>query len=165
MRFSKSIWPPRLDEASIYIETMLPKMSSDAFWRIISAMMFILWWTLQILTTRWTKDGDKRVLVRSLITNQIIERARQDHLFDTFRSQTSTLNTVLLSQVRDAWRTYVRDRVSKGVPEDVKPTVGNEDEAWTRISELYKNAEWKQESLKREGKFDMYFTSAVRLTC
>lgn len=103
------------------------------------------------------------MLVRPLIINQIIERARQDHLFDTFRSQTNTLTPILLSQVRDAWRTYVRDRVSKGVPENFKPTEGNEDEVWTRISELYKNNEWRQESLKREGKFDMYFTSAVRL--
>ena len=106
----------------------------------------------------------KRVLVRSLIINQIIERARQDHLFDTFRSQTNALTPILLSQVRDAWRTYVRDRVSKGVPENLKPTEGNEDQVWTRISELYKNNEWRQESLKREGKFDMYFTAAVRFT-
>jgi cysteinyl-tRNA synthetase len=103
------------------------------------------------------------VLVRPLIKNQIIERARQDHLFDTFRSQTNTLTPILLSQVHDAWRTYVRDRVSKGVPENLKPTEGNEVEVWTRISELYKNNEWRQESLKREGKFDLYFTSAVRL--
>ena len=104
------------------------------------------------------------MLVRPLIINQIIERARQDHIFDTFRSQTNTLTPILLSQVRDAWRTYVRDRVSKGVPENLKPTEGNELEVWTRISELYKNSEWRQESLKREGKFDMYFTSAVRLS-
>ncbi|KAF8813902.1 hypothetical protein BYT27DRAFT_7180683 [Phlegmacium glaucopus] len=96
------------------------------------------------------------------IDDKIIERARQDHLFDTFRSQTNALTPNLLSQVRDAWRTYVRDRVSKGVPENLKPTDGNEDEAWTRISELYRNAEWRQESLKREGKFDLYFTSARR---
>ena len=104
------------------------------------------------------------MLARLLIINKIIERARQDHLFDTFRSQTNALTPTLLSQVRDAWRTYVRDCVSKGVPESLRPTDGNEDDAWTRISELYKNAEWRQESLKREGKFDMYFTSAVRFT-
>jgi cysteinyl-tRNA synthetase len=98
-----------------------------------------------------------------LIINQIIERARQDHLFNTFRSQTNALTPILLSQVRNAWKTYVRDRVSKGVPEILKATDGNEEEAWTRISELYKNAEWRQESLKREGKFDMYFISAVCL--
>jgi cysteinyl-tRNA synthetase len=109
-------------------------------------------------------DGNKRVLVRPLIIDQIIERARQDHLFDTFRSQTNTLTPILLLQVRDAWRTYLRDRVSKGVSENLKPIDGNEDEAWTRISELYKKNEWRQESLKREGKFDMYFTSAVRLS-
>lgn len=103
------------------------------------------------------------MLFRPLIVNQIIERARQDHLFNTFRSQTNTLTPILLSQVRDAWKTYVRDRVGKGVPENLKPTEGNEDEFWTRISELYKNNEWRQESLKREGKFDLYFTSAVRL--
>lgn len=103
------------------------------------------------------------MLVRPLIIYQIIERARQDHIFDTFRSQTNNLTPILLSQVRDAWRTYVRDRVGKGVPENLKPTEGNELEVWTRISELYKNSEWRQESLKREGKLDMYFTSAVRI--
>ena len=103
------------------------------------------------------------MLFRPLTVNQIIERARQDHLFNTFRSQTNTLTPILLSQVRDAWKTYVRDRVGKGVPENLKPTEGNEDEFWTRISKLYKNNEWRQESLKREGKFDLYFTSAVRL--
>ena len=104
------------------------------------------------------------MLVRPLIINQIIERARHDHLFDTFRSQTNTLTLILLSQVRDAWRTYVRDRVSKGVPTNLKPKEGNEDDAWARISELYKDNEWRQEFLKREGKFDMYFNAAVRVT-
>ena len=108
-------------------------------------------------------DRYQRVLVKRLIINQIIERARQDHLFDTFRSQTNSLTFILLTQVRDAWRTYVRDRVSKGVPENIRPKDGNEDETWIRISELYKNAEWRQECLKREGKFDMYCASAVRL--
>lgn len=104
------------------------------------------------------------MLDRQLIINQIIERARQDHLFDTFRSQINTLTPILLSQVRDAWRTYVRDRVSQGIPENLKAAEGNEDEVWTRISELYKNNEWRQESLKREVKFDMYFTSAVSVS-
>jgi cysteinyl-tRNA synthetase len=106
---------------------------------------------------------ETRVLVKRLIINQIIERARQDHLFDTFRSQTNALTSILLTQVRDAWRTYVRNRVSKGVPENIRPLDGNEDETWIRISELYRNSEWRQECLKREGKFDMYFASAVRL--
>ena len=110
------------------------------------------------------KTESNECLSGLLIINQIIERARQDHLFDTFRSQTNTLTSILLSQVRDAWTTYVRDRVSKGVPVNLKPTDGNVNEAWTRISELYKNTEWRQETLKREAKFDMYFTSAVRFT-
>lgn len=55
----------------------------------------------------------------------------------------------------------MRTRVNKGVSENDRATEGNEETAWSRISELYSNPEWKQECLKRDEKFDMYYSSAV----
>ena len=97
-----------------------------------------------------------------LIHSKIIERARQNHLLETFRSQTTSLTSALLDQVRTAWKTYVCTRVNKGVPEKDRATEGNEETAWLRISELYSNPAWRQECLKRDEKFDMYYSSAVR---
>ena len=92
---------------------------------------------------------------------QIIERARQNHLFELFRSQVQSLTPELLATVVDSWKSYVRTRVSKAVPENVKAVEGAEETAWSQISELYQQPEWKQECLKRDEKFDMYYTSAV----
>jgi hypothetical protein len=99
-----------------------------------------------------------------LRSSKIIERARQDHLLETFRSQTNSLSSALLDQVRKSWKSYVCTRVNKGVPTNDRVTEGNEETAWPRISELYSNPEWKQECLKRDEKFDMYYSSAVRPT-
>ncbi|KAF8160698.1 tRNA synthetases class I (C) catalytic domain-containing protein [Crassisporium funariophilum] len=96
------------------------------------------------------------------IDDKIIERARQNHLFDTFRSETQELTSALVLYLRDSWGTYVRDRVSRGLPEGEKPSPGKEADAWTRILELYQNSDWKQECLARDEKFDMYYTSAKR---
>jgi cysteinyl-tRNA synthetase len=95
-------------------------------------------------------------------SNKIIERARQNHLLANFRSQTTSLTSALLAQVRQSWNTYVRTQVNKGVPENDRATEENEEVAWLRISELYSNPEWKQECLKRDEKFDMHYSSAVR---
>lgn len=96
---------------------------------------------------------------------QIIERARQNHLLETFISQTTSLSTPLLDQVRQSWRNYVRTRVSKGVPENIRASEGNEESAWLRISKLYADSGWKQECLKRDEKFDMHYSAAVSLIC
>jgi cysteinyl-tRNA synthetase len=47
------------------------------------------------------------------------------------------------------------------VAENDRAIEGNEEAAWSRISELYSNPQWKQECLKRDEKFDMYYSSAV----
>ncbi|KAF8198063.1 tRNA synthetases class I (C) catalytic domain-containing protein [Pholiota molesta] len=96
------------------------------------------------------------------IDDKIIERARQNHLLENFRLQTQSLTQTLLANVNDAWKNYVRTRVSKGVPENIKATEGTEEAAWSQINGLYQSLEWKQECLKRDEKFDMYYTSARR---
>lgn len=96
------------------------------------------------------------------IDDKIIERARQNHLLDTFRTQTTTLSAALIDQVRDAWRIYVRERLSKGLPNNGKPLEGEEDAAFSRICDSITNPDWKQECLKRDEKFDMHFSSARR---
>ena len=93
---------------------------------------------------------------------KIIERARQNHLFETFRSQTTSLTAALVDKVRQSWRSYLRTSVNKGVPEKDRASEGNEETSWSRISELYNNPDWKQECLKRDEKFDMHYSSAVR---
>ncbi|KIM45332.1 hypothetical protein M413DRAFT_66439 [Hebeloma cylindrosporum] len=94
------------------------------------------------------------------IDDKIIERARQNHLLETFRTQTQALTTALLTKLRDAWKAYVRTRVSKGLPENEKVPEGDEDPSWLRISELYRKPEWKQECLRRDEKFDLHYSSA-----
>ncbi|KAF9482214.1 hypothetical protein BDN70DRAFT_875310 [Pholiota conissans] len=96
------------------------------------------------------------------IDDKIIERARQNHLLDNFRTQTQSLTPSLLANILDAWKAYVRTRVSKAVPEKNKATEGTEETAWAQVTELYQNAEWKHECLKRDEKFDMYYTAARR---
>jgi len=77
--------------------------------------------------------------------------------------QTQALTTALLTNLRDAWKAYVQTRVRKGLPENEKVPEGSEDTVWLRISELYQKPEWRQECLKRDEKFDLYYSSAVRL--
>lgn len=67
--------------------------------------------------------------------------------------------------MRDAWRIYVRERLSKGLPNSEKPLEGEEDAAFSRICDSIENPDWKQECLKRDEKFDMHFSSAVRRFC
>ncbi|PPQ66330.1 hypothetical protein CVT26_011161 [Gymnopilus dilepis] len=94
------------------------------------------------------------------IDDKIIERARQNHLLEKFIAETTSLTPALIERVEDAWRTYVRTRLNRGVPEGEKAAEGREEEAWHKILENYQNLAWKQECLKRDEKFDMYFSSA-----
>jgi cysteinyl-tRNA synthetase len=57
----------------------------------------------------------------------------------------------------------VREKVGKGLPEALWPAQGLEDEIWGTISELVMNKDWKQECLRRDEKFDMHLSSAVRV--
>ncbi|KAJ7020017.1 tRNA synthetases class I (C) catalytic domain-containing protein [Mycena alexandri] len=94
------------------------------------------------------------------IDDKIIKRARQNHLLDKFREETKGVSPELIAQVHDAWRTHVRDALSKGLLESDAPKAGDEDKAWPRLAELIQNKDWKQECLRRDEKFDMYFSSA-----
>ncbi|KAH7924212.1 cysteinyl-tRNA synthetase [Leucogyrophana mollusca] len=96
------------------------------------------------------------------IDDKIILRARQNFLFNRFRSETSSLSAELIGQAHDAWKNYVHQRVSKGLPNEERPIAGEEDTAWPRLSHLIEDKTWKSECLKRDEKFDMHFSAANR---
>jgi hypothetical protein len=105
-----------------------------------------------------TYSYDRNDVLRIL---KIIVRARQNHLFSQFRSSATTLSADLLSQVSEAWGSYVRENVSKGLPDEEKPSRGEEEVRWPRIAGLARDQSRKLECLKRDEKFDMHFTAAV----
>lgn len=92
---------------------------------------------------------------------KIILRARQNYLLENFRSDTKTLSVELVNQLRDAWRTYVRGKVGKGLTVNDKPLDGEEEKIWPRLVGLNQNKVWRQECLKRDEKFEMHFSAAV----
>jgi cysteinyl-tRNA synthetase len=92
---------------------------------------------------------------------QIIKRARQNHLLDKFREETTGVSPELITRVHAAWRIHVREQLRKGLPEGDAPGEGDEDKFWPRLTELIHNKDWKQDCLRRDEKFDMYFFSAV----
>jgi cysteinyl-tRNA synthetase len=97
---------------------------------------------------------------------QIILRARQTHLLNKFKSEATSLTQALLDEVRTSWDSYVRSNVSKGLPSEQVPPSGSEWQAWSELSIKAADKAWKNDALKRDEKFDMYFTSAVRsLVC
>ncbi|KAG6920156.1 hypothetical protein DXG01_004922 [Tephrocybe rancida] len=96
------------------------------------------------------------------IDDKIIIRARQNHLLENFRAQTKILSPELIDQILSAWRTHIREKVGKGLSEAGRPAEGEEESTWPRLTELIKDKAWKQECLKRDEKFDMYFSSAAR---
>ncbi|KAG2031456.1 tRNA synthetases class I (C) catalytic domain-containing protein [Suillus americanus] len=96
------------------------------------------------------------------IDDKIIVRARQNHLFSQFRNSATTLSADLLSQVSEAWGSYVRENVSKGLPDEEKPSRGEEEVRWPRIAGLARDQSRKFECLRRDEKFDMHFTAANR---
>ncbi|KIY70644.1 hypothetical protein CYLTODRAFT_419597 [Cylindrobasidium torrendii FP15055 ss-10] len=94
------------------------------------------------------------------IDDKIIIRARQNHIYDKFRAETSALTPELAARVRVAWQAFVQDRVSKYLPENERIPAGEEEAKWEHVETLIKNAEFKLACLQREEKFDMYCTSA-----
>jgi cysteinyl-tRNA synthetase len=93
---------------------------------------------------------------------QIILRARQTYLLNKFRSEATSLTQALLDEVRTSWDSYVRSKVSKGLPSEHVPPVGSEWQAWSELSVKVADKAWKSDALKRDEKFDMHFTAAVR---
>jgi cysteinyl-tRNA synthetase len=94
---------------------------------------------------------------------EIILRARQNYLFERFRSETKILSPELISQVQVAWSSFVQSKLSKGLPVADLPQAGLEESHWPSIVTLASDREWKKECLKRDEKFDMYFSAAVRV--
>ncbi|PFH49752.1 hypothetical protein AMATHDRAFT_146873 [Amanita thiersii Skay4041] len=95
------------------------------------------------------------------IDDKIIERARQNHLFEKFKSDLKGLSSDLVSQVEEAWQVHMRERVSRGLPSELTSQVWTE-VSWGHLNELTKNKEWKTDCLKRDEKFDMHFSAAQR---
>lgn len=64
--------------------------------------------------------------------------------------------------VQDSWTAHVQNNVSKGLMESERPNKGKEREVWPQLVERFQDKAWKQECVKRDEKFEMHFTSAVR---
>ena len=64
----------------------------------------------------------------------------------------------------DSWTSYVRSKVSKGLSEADKPSEGQEWSAWRALQAKFEREDktWKQENLRRDEKFEMHFSAAVR---
>lgn len=99
--------------------------------------------------------------LRVLDVEKIILRARQNHLFENFRNQTTSLTAALLAKVQDAWQSHVLDKVSKGLPDNIKPTAANILVLWPHIEALRDDQGQKAECLKRDEKFEMNLSTAV----
>ncbi|KAK2464180.1 hypothetical protein APHAL10511_003637 [Amanita phalloides] len=95
------------------------------------------------------------------IDDKIIERARQNHLFEKYRAELERLSSSLVEQVEEALLNYLQERVSRGLPHDLSGQAWNEN-TWTALDQLAQDMEWKRECLKRDEKFDMHFSAAKR---
>lgn len=93
---------------------------------------------------------------------QIILRARQNHLVARFREEQAALTPALLERVSASWAGYVQAKVGAGLPEPERPAPGGEHAAWPQLAARFADAAWKTECLKRDEKFDMHFSAAVR---
>ncbi|KAG6900716.1 hypothetical protein C0993_003742 [Termitomyces sp. T159_Od127] len=96
------------------------------------------------------------------IDDKIIVRARQNHLLEKFRTETKSLSPELINRILSAWRSHVQAKVGRALSESDRPRGGEEVTAWPRLTEQVQDKAWKQECLKRDEKFDMHFSSAVR---
>jgi cysteinyl-tRNA synthetase len=56
----------------------------------------------------------------------------------------------------------VHSKVRKGLPSEEVPPLGSEWHAWNNLVIKAADPAWKSEALKRDEKFDMHFTAAVR---
>ncbi|KAJ3727175.1 tRNA synthetases class I (C) catalytic domain-containing protein [Lentinula guzmanii] len=92
-----------------------------------------------------------------MIKIEIIKRARQNHLLEKLRTDTTSLDVNLISH----------NELAAGLPENERlsstETDQELDEKCTQIADLVQvNKEWRQECLERDERFDMNFTSANR---
>ncbi|EMD33708.1 hypothetical protein CERSUDRAFT_87037 [Gelatoporia subvermispora B] len=93
------------------------------------------------------------------IDDKIILRARQTHLVEKFRSESTSLSQKLLDDVIAAWAAYVSSKLSKGLPETERPGKGKEREIFPQLSARFQDKEWRLEGLKRDEKFEMHFNA------
>ncbi|KAJ7594469.1 tRNA synthetases class I (C) catalytic domain-containing protein [Mycena floridula] len=96
------------------------------------------------------------------IDDKIIIRARQNYLIDKCRAETKSVSSEFLAYINSAWKTYVREKVGKGVSLAERSAEGQEEKFWSAVETQITNKEWKQECLERDEKFDMHVTSAKR---
>lgn len=96
------------------------------------------------------------------IDDKIILRARQNHLVQKLRAETTSLTPELLAQVLAAWTSYVRSKVTKGLLANETPASDAEWEAWPELVIKAQDKSWKSECLRRDEKFDMHLTAAAR---
>lgn len=101
------------------------------------------------------------------IDDKIIVRARQAHLFSSFRTQHSALTAELCSTVQRAWAAHYHKTIAKFAP----PTPPNErdgseglaeaEAGWEEISRLRQDAKWLAQTTEKEPKFGMWYTALV----
>ncbi|KAJ3491237.1 hypothetical protein NLI96_g842 [Meripilus lineatus] len=92
------------------------------------------------------------------IDDKIIIRARENHLFEKYRSSHANLTQELLEFVTSAWVEYVQTQVSKGLPSPLAP--GKERNEWSQLQSQFQDKVWKADCLKRDAKFEMHFNAA-----
>jgi cysteinyl-tRNA synthetase len=69
----------------------------------------------------------------------------------------------LINQIHAAWQAHVQENVARGLPKADRPIEGDEEKVWPRLGELNRDKAWRLECVRRDEKFDMHFSSAVRL--
>lgn len=57
---------------------------------------------------------------------------------------------------------YVLSKVRKGLADSDRPSKGKERESWPELVTRFEDKAWKQDGLKRDEKFEMHFSAAVR---
>lgn len=57
---------------------------------------------------------------------------------------------------------YVESNVGKGLADADRPSKGKERESWPELAARFQDKAWKQDGLKRDEKFEMHFSAAVR---
>ncbi|KAJ3819750.1 hypothetical protein F5880DRAFT_1625482 [Lentinula raphanica] len=109
-----------------------------------------------------TDIDDKGVFSSAL--KQFIKLARQNHLLEKFRSDTSSSDDKLISQVFTAWRTLLRNDLAAALLENERlssaDTYKEVDIKFAHISELVERSDqkdWRLECSKRDKRFDMNF--------
>ena len=63
------------------------------------------------------------------------------------------------------WAVTLTLHTGKGLPESERPAPGSEQDACAQLVSRFQSEDksWKLECLKRDEKFDMHFTAAVRV--